>query len=81
MLSYCIFDKDYWHRGIGTFAVRLFIEEFTKNFEIRQIGAFTYDSNSASIALLNSLDFKLVENFSEDGIGSSYFELQRLELY
>ncbi len=75
MLSYCLFEKQYWGRGIATDAVKLFIKAIRKEFGITKIGAFTYTHNAASIRVLENCDFKLVEAFVEDGVSSSYFEL------
>lgn len=75
MLSYCLFAKQYWGRGIATAAVKLFVKAIRKEFGITQIGAFTYTDNAASIGVLENCGFQLEETFVEDGISSSYFEL------
>ena len=75
MLSYCLFAKQYWGRGIATAAVKLFVKAIRKEFGITKIGAFTYTDNVASIGVLKNCDFQLVETFIEDGVSSSYFEL------
>lgn len=75
MLSYCLFAKQYWGHGIATAAVKLFIKAIRKEFGITKIGAFTYTDNAASIGVLENCDFQLEETFVEDGVSSSYFEL------
>ncbi len=75
MLSYCLFAKQYWGRKIATAAVKLFIELIRKELGITKIGAFTYTDNAASIAVLEKCGFRLAEVFVEDGVSSSYFEL------
>lgn len=75
MLSYCLFAKEYWGRGIATAAVKLFVKAIRKEFGITKIGAFTYNDNVASIGVLENCDFQLMESFVENGVSSSYFEL------
>lgn len=75
MLSYCLFAKSYWGCGITTAAVKLFIKEIRRKYGITRIGAFTYSDNAASIGVLKNCNFQLVEDFVEDGVASSYFEL------
>ena len=75
MLSYCLFAKQYWGYGITTAAVKLFVKLIREEYGITQIGAFTYTDNVASIRVLENCDFQLVETFIEDGVSSSYFEL------
>ena len=59
MISYCIFQTEYWNQGIATEAV----------------GAFTYGDNSPSIRVLEKCGFHRMEEFTEDGRLSYYFEL------
>lgn len=80
MLSYCLFAKQYWGKGVATTAVKLFIKTIRTKLGITKIGAFTYNDNAASIGVLEKCDFQLVETFVEDGISSSYFELETPEL-
>lgn len=75
MLSYCLFAKQYWGHGIATAAVKRFIKEIRKEFGITKIGAFTYTDNAASIGVLENCGFQLKETFVENGVSSSYFEL------
>lgn len=74
MISYCIFDVDYWGKGIMTKALELFIDEIVSRYGFKTLGAFTYMENSASIKVLERCGFELKEEFSEDGAISGYFQ-------
>ena len=74
MLSYCIFEKDVWGKGVATEAVRLFLEEVQPKYELRTVGAFTYAENAASIRVLEKNGFTLEDEFTEDGIASRYYQ-------
>lgn len=72
MLSYCIFDKHYWHKGIATKACHLFLEEVKQKYKINKMGAFVYSTNIASIKILKKNGFVVEEIFVEDGIESQF---------
>lgn len=74
MLSYCVFDKSSWNKGIATDASLLFLEEIKEKYNLESIGAFTYSDNLASIKVLEKVGFDLVESFEEDGRESKYFQ-------
>ena len=74
MLSYCIFEKAYWSQGIATKAVAMFLKEVRARFALRTIGAFTFSDNLASIRVLEKNGFTEIEEFSEDGRDSKYFQ-------
>ena len=74
MLSYCIFEKTYWARGITTEAVAMFLKEIRAKYALHTIGAFTFSDNLASIRVLEKNGFSEVEEFSEDGRDSKYFQ-------
>ena len=78
MVSYCVFDKTLWNRGVATEALKLFSKEIIKKFRLKHIGAFTYLDNIASIRVLEANGFCRVEEFTEDGVASVY--LQRNEV-
>lgn len=73
MLSYCIFEKEFWNRGIATEVVSAFLEEVIRRFALESIGAFTYSFNKASIRVLEKNNFQVQEIFLEDGVESQYF--------
>lgn len=75
MLSIVIFDKRYWGQGIGTYVISDFCKKCFDKYEIDKIGAFVYASNVRSINALQRSGFKKIENFIEQGIESSYYEL------
>ena len=74
MLSYCIFDKALWGKGVATEAVRLFMAEAGERFGLRSMGAFAYAENAASLRVLEKNGFRQVEAFEEDGRLSAYWE-------
>lgn len=74
MLSYCVFEKEYWQQGVASQAVKLFLEEIIERFSLETIGAFTYASNEASIRVLEKNGFQKLEEFEEDGVLSAYFQ-------
>lgn len=74
MLSYCVFEKTYWSRGIATEAVMMFLKEIQDRYKLRTIGAFTFSENLASIRVLEKNGFDVIEEFSEDGKNSKYFQ-------
>lgn len=75
MVSYCIFEKSCWGKGLASTALSRFIDEIGKKFGIMTIGAFTYASNVASIKALKKNGFREEEHFFEDGIESVYFQV------
>lgn len=74
MVSYCIFNKACWGKGIATKALRLFVTEISEKFSIRTVGAFTFTGNQSSIRVLQKCGFGDTETFVEDGIESKYFQ-------
>ena len=74
MVSYCIFDKAYWSKGIATETLRMFLAEIVDKFGLKSVGAFTYSSNESSIKVLLKNGFIDTETFVEDGIESKYFQ-------
>ena len=77
MISYCIFDTDYWNKGLATEALRLFLQEIIPKYDLNTIGAFTYTDNLPSIKVLEKNHFMMVEEFMEEGVASKYFEYHR----
>ena len=74
MLSYCIFEKSHWGKGIATEALTLFIQEIVPRFSLKTVGAFAYCSNAASARVLEKNGFAKMEEFTEDGILSAYYQ-------
>ena len=75
MVSYCIFEAAYWELGIATQALALFLGEIVPKFGLETVGAFTYADNFPSIRVLETNGFRLVEEFTEDGVLSRYYQL------
>ena len=73
MLSYCIFEKEFWNRGIATEVVSAFLKEITEWFALERVGAFAYSFHKASIRVLEKNNFQMQEVFLEDGVESQYF--------
>ena len=76
MLSFCLFEKAIWGKGIMTEAVRLFCLETEKRFDLRTVGAFAFMENEGCVRVLQKSGFVLKERVSEDGRESGYFERQ-----
>ncbi len=74
MLSYCIFEKDLWGNGIATEALRQFLPEMIARFSLKTLGAFAYCSNRASLRVLEKNGFVKMEEFTEDGVLSAYYQ-------
>lgn len=74
MLSYCIFEKQYWSQGIATKAVAKFLKVVQDKYELSTIGAFTFSENLASIRVLEKNGFVVIEEFSEEGKASKYLQ-------
>lgn len=81
MVSYCVFEPDYYGKGIATEALRLFIAEIVPKFNLKTLGAFTFASNIASIRVLEKNGFTKREEFEEDGILSCYLQVECTEGY
>lgn len=79
MVSYCIFEPEYYGKGIATEALRLFIAEIVLRFNLRSLGAFTFASNIASIRVLEKNGFSKREEFQEDGVFSFYLRVECTE--
>ena len=74
MVSYCIFEKDYWGKGVMSRALALFLSEISNRYGILCIGAFSFSENTASIRVLERNDFHIQETFLEDGMESAYLQ-------
>lgn len=76
MISYCIFETDYWSKGIATAAVRMFIKNICAKYHVKTIGAFTFSHNIASIKVLEKNGFLVMEEYEEEGILSKYLRCE-----
>ena len=75
MLSFCVFEKAYWNKGIASESVSLFLNEIRERYRIETVGAFTFSDNYASQRVLEKNGFQLMEEFIEDGRASKYYQL------
>ena len=75
MLSFCVFEKTFWSKGIASEAVSLFLKMVHKKYGIETVGAFTFSDNIASQRVLEKNGFQLIEEFVEDGKASKYYQL------
>ena len=73
MLSYCVFEKDCWGKGVATQAVKEFMKELETRFGLERLGAFTFLENMPSVRVLEKNGFVLSERFDEDGKSSGYY--------
>jgi len=76
MLSFCIFELEYWSKGIATVAVNMFIKNVCAKYNVKTIGAFTFSHNNASIRVLEKNGFSVLEEFEEDGVWSKYLQYE-----
>lgn len=58
MVSYCVFEKDYWGKGIASQALTLFLKEIKNKYSVKNIGAFTFSENLPSVKVLKNVDFQ-----------------------
>ena len=77
MVSFCIFEPEYWSRGIATAALGLFMEQVFERCNVKTIGAFAFARNKASIRVLEKNGFVVMEEFEEDGVWSKYLRYER----
>lgn len=75
MVSYCIFDKSQWGKGIMSRALAMFISEISYRYGISCIGAFSFSDNGASVRVLEKNGFRIMETFVEDGRESVYLQI------
>ena len=74
MVSYCIFDKSHWGKGVMSGALALFLSEISNRYGIISVGAFSFSENTASVRVLEKNGFRVLETFSEDGMDSVYLQ-------
>lgn len=74
MVSYCLFEKALWGNGIATEVLKQFELEIVPRFCLKSLGAFTYCDNIPSIRVLEKNGFEKMEEFTEDGRRSVYYQ-------
>lgn len=75
MVSYCVFERALWGRGAASRALALFLPEIARKYRLNTVGAFTFADNLPSIRMLEKNGFRLMEEFTEDGVPSRYYQL------
>lgn len=81
MVSYCVFARELWGKGVATEALRLFLAEIREQFGLGRVGAFTYAANRASVRVLEKNGFRLAQSFTEEGVESGYYLLDMKETF
>ncbi len=74
MVSYCVFEPELWGQGVATQALELFLPEIVRRYALRSVGAFTYSSNLSSVRVLEKNGFTLLEESTQDGVSSRYYQ-------
>ena len=74
MVSYCLFEKALWGNGIATEVLKQFELEIVPRFCLKSLGAFAYCDNIPSIRVLEKNGFEKMEEFTEDGRRSVYYQ-------
>ncbi len=74
MISYCVFEKELWGKGITTEALKQFLDDIVPRFALKTVGAFAYCSNIPSLRVLEKNGFTLAETFIENGVESAYYQ-------
>ena len=74
MVSYCLFEKEFWNKGVCTEALRQFELETVPRFGLKSLGAFTYCDNISSTRVLEKNGFAKMEECTEDGRQSVYYQ-------
>jgi RimJ/RimL family protein N-acetyltransferase len=63
----CIFDPDYWGKGYGTEAGRLFLRDASQRFGLKLFYLFTAQANKRGIGSFEKIGFKITERLSMEG--------------
>ena len=74
MVGYCIFEKAWWGKGIATEALKVFLRDVTERYGLRTVGGVVYCSNMASMRVLEKNGFRKMEEFTEEGSLSAYYQ-------
>lgn len=74
MVGYCLLEKPLWGKGIATEALRQFLEIAVPRFGLKSVGGIAYCTNAASLRVLEKNGFEKIEEFTEDGVLSAYYQ-------
>ena len=75
MVSYCVFEQALWGLDIASTSLGLFLREIGPKFGLKTVGAFTCADNLPSIRVLEKNGFQMMEEFTEDGVLSRYYQI------
>ena len=78
LLSCCIFDMNYWSKGVATIALQKFLKYLKEEHHIVLAGAFLYAENKGSQRVLVKQNFHLEQTFVENE-KEAYFYFKNLE--
>lgn len=53
MVSYCVFEKCLWGKGVAVGTPRLFLGQITGKFHVRTVGGFTFAKNTGPIHVMD----------------------------
>ena len=74
MIGYCLLEKALWGKGVATEALRQFLEIAVPRFDLKTVGGIAYCDNAGSLRVMEKNGFAKIEEFSEDGILSAYYQ-------
>lgn len=74
MVGYCLLEKSLWGKGIATEALKQFLEIAVPRYGLISVGGIAYCTNAASLRVLEKNGFAKVEEFTEDGVLSAYYQ-------
>ena len=78
LLSCCIFDTNFWSKGVATVALQKFLKNLNEKHHIVSAGAFLYADNKGSQRVLVKQGFQHGQTFVENE-KEAYFYFKNLE--
>ena len=78
LLSCCIFDTNYWNKGVATIALQKFLKYLKEHYQFMTAGAFLYAENKGSQKVLEKQSFQYKQTFVENE-KEAYFYFKNLE--
>ena len=73
LLGCCIFDMEYWNRGVASRA----LHQFLNRYDMSCANAFVYAENKGSIRVMEKLGFVRVDSFVEKGCLAYLYRWER----
>lgn len=82
MISFCIFNSNFWNKGIATKALEKFLIVLKEKYPIESVGAFIYKENKSSFKVLLNNGFLIkeviIDNEIEDEVYKYSLYLEKL---